>query len=175
MNFRTAWRTLRTAIETASPDVVFLLGESRSSSVAIEIAARNRRTHRKGDILIEKSKPQLKATRFNPRLLSAFASKQSDARGVRWIVSYDAGNYLCNFTYWKVLTHFPALPSLFVHVPAKRADESRRYVPVVVRSVNALLRVIKTEVRYGKPNLSAQKQLTVPGQKAGRAKRKKGA
>ena len=175
VNFRTTWRTLRAAIEATSPDAVLLLGESRSSAVAIETTARNRRTYRKGDIPIEKSKPQLKTTLFNEALLAAFASKQSVSERKRWVVSHDAGNYLCNFSYWKVLTNFPALPSLFVHVPAMRTEESRRHVPMIARSVTALLRVIKMEVRSRKLKLSAQKQLTVPGQKAGRAKRKKGA
>lgn len=175
VNFRTAWPLLRRAIHKSSPDALLMLGETTGKRPAIETTAQNRRNHKKGEIPIEKSGSPTLFTRFHAATLFNATQKGQSRQKPGWAISHNAGNYLCNFCYWKVLAHLPDLPCIFVHVPALVAENTEHEIPHLARQLESLIGTMQKQLRNGINTLSAQKQLTVPGQKAGRAKRKKGA
>lgn len=175
VNFRTTWPALKKAITRHSPDVLLLLGEAGVITPAVESIAHNRRRYRDSEIRIEKTGRAAIQTPFNARKLAAAATGKSASQEQRWRVSENAGNYLCNFSYWKVFAHNPKLPCVFVHVPALDPEQDARSIAAIANQTIRFISAMKKELRSVKNKLSAQKQLTVPGQKAGRAKRKKGA
>ncbi len=175
VNFRTAWPILRKAIAATQLDAILMLGEKTGCDVAIETTAQNRRRYRKEHVQIEKSGTGKTSSVFDIRALTdAIRSKSASAKQALK-VSHNAGDYLCNFIYWKVLTHNSAIPSIFLHVPAMAIANSQKEITHIARQTKMLIDAMQKQVRHGFNALSAQKQLTVPGQKAGRAKRKKGA
>jgi pyroglutamyl-peptidase len=175
VNFRTTWSALKKAIAHHSPDALLLLGEAGVITPTIENTARNRRRYKNSEIRIEKNGRAAIQTSFNARKLAAAATGKSAPQKQYWRVSQNAGNYLCNFSYWKALAHKPELPCIFVHVSALDPGQDARSIAVIAKQTIRFISAIKMELHSVQNKLSAQKQLTVPGQKAGRAKRKKGA
>ena len=172
VNFHTAWPILEKVIQNISPDALLMLGEKGSKHTTLETTARNRRCHKTGEIEIEKTGGKKLRTIFDVGRL-ALALQKKTLKKPRCVVSHDAGSYLCNFVYWKALAHHPELPAIFLHVPALSAENSQRETPNIVQQVNVLIDAMKKQLHRMQNKVAAQKQLTVPRQKAGRAKRKK--
>lgn len=111
VNFRTAWPKLNSAIRRHRPSAVLLMGEKRTQRITVETTGRNRRIARRG------LKPIRQATPGKIR------SEISISRLAGVDVSHNAGAYLCNFVYYKALSHQKSTPTIFVHVPALDHDE----------------------------------------------------
>lgn len=173
VNFRTAWPTLSRAIRDISPDAILMLGEKRGNRVTIETTAHNRRRHKTGEIAIENTNRKKLRTTFAVAGLTDASQNKSAHAKEQWIVSHNAGNHLCNFSFWKILSRKPELPAIFLHVPALKPENSQTETARIAQQVNDLINAMKKQLRNMQSQLSAQKQLTVPRQKAGRAKRKK--
>ena len=116
-----------------------MFGERNSQGVAIETTARNRRRHQKGDTQIEKSGREKLYTIFDARTLANSIGNKSASAKDRWKVSNNAGDYLCNFIYWKVLAHQSGLPCVFVHVPALAAAKSEVETAHIARQATLLI------------------------------------
>jgi pyroglutamyl-peptidase len=41
------------------------------------------------------------------------------------VISHDAGRFVCNYLYYQVLRYWPALPTIFVHVPLFTDDTAK--------------------------------------------------
>ncbi len=123
VNFYHAWPTLRKHLVHHKPDAVLLLGEKTSTALTLETTARNQRISKRGLIPIAKNSAQritspLPVTKIGTALRRRFHS------GKKFLsVSDNAGTYLCNFIYYKMLSSRLRLPALFVHVPALNNDE----------------------------------------------------
>ncbi len=128
-------RELPRLIATHRPDAILMLGlAARRRHVSIELIARNRMSvwfPDAGGVVppraaIAAGAPAARRGRAEfSRLLAA-----ARATRVRTLPSRDAGNYLCNYVYWRALeaAGSPAgsRRAVFVHVPRLSPDARRR-------------------------------------------------
>jgi len=121
--WETAGARLRAAIEQHQPLMVVCVGRG-GEQIALERVARNTagaKLDNAGQMpaaeVIRADGPQEYQTRFDLEALQAGLS----AAGIPAVISTDAGNYLCNWTYYHCLDWLsaadPDIPALFVHVP----------------------------------------------------------
>jgi len=128
-------RELPRLIATHRPDAILMLGlAARRRHVSIEVLARNRMSvwfpdasgvvPPRAAIAAGTSAATRGRAEF-PRLLAA-----ARATRVKTLLSRDAGNYLCNYVYWRALeaAATPGGPrrAVFVHVPRVSANGRRR-------------------------------------------------
>lgn len=133
--FRTAYAAVDTdaarLLATHAPDAVLMFGlAARTPFLRIETRARNRRASllpdaagiNAADLLIRRGAPaSLRGRAAFRHVLQAVR-----AAGVPVRLSRDAGDYLCNYLYWRMLETAPkATPVLFVHVPRIRTAPRR--------------------------------------------------
>ena len=148
-----------------------MLGEKKANRPCIETKAHNIRSYKNGTMPIEKSARKRLHTRLDPVLLIDALKKGHS----NWTISHNAGSYLCNFSYWKVLSQMPDLPCIFLHVPALSPENTQQEVANMAAQIETFIGTAQAQLLQPQNKQSRQKQLTVPGQKAGSAKRKKGA
>ncbi|MFO1472862.1 MAG: hypothetical protein U1F27_17730 [Turneriella sp.] len=171
VNFRSTWPELRGAILRFTPDALLILGEKNARRPCLETRALNIRRYKNGTMPIEKSpRKQLHTSLDAARLINALKKGHSN-----WTISHNAGSYLCNFSYWKVLSQMPDLPCIFFHVPALSVENAQMEIKSIATQIETLTGAIQMQMLQLRKKQFRQKQLTVPGQKAGSAKRKKGA
>ncbi len=128
-------RELPRLIATHRPDAILMLGlAARRRHVSIELIARNRMSvwfpdaggvvPARAAIAAGASAARRGRAEFSRLLAAARATR------VRTLPSRDAGNYLCNYVYWRALeaAGSPAGPrrAVFVHVPRLSPDARRR-------------------------------------------------
>ena len=154
------------------PDAIIMFGlASRTRHLRIETQARNQSLQLLPDVT--GFKPPSRQIRIRgpsslggraafSRLLSAVRATGSMVR-----LSRDAGNYVCNYAYWRAIEKTALLdpPPLvvFVHVPRSRASRPRRQVACglerrrasdrvhLVRAGEAVLRAVLAGVRTRSP------------------------
>ena len=128
-------RDLPALIATHRPDAILMFGlAARRRHVSIEVLARNRTSTWFPDAagvvppraaIAAGAGASLRGRALFSRLLAA-------ARGtrVRTILSRDAGDYLCNYVYWRALETAAAKDGprrvVFVHIPRVAANARRR-------------------------------------------------
>lgn len=104
------------------PDTVLLLGvAARRRGLSVEVRAINRVTQypdasgrRAGGFCIAAAAPMITKGRA-PMQRLVIAGRGS---GIRVRTSINAGRYLCNYAYWRMLSALPpSTPCVFVHVP----------------------------------------------------------
>jgi pyroglutamyl-peptidase len=139
--FRTSYaavdRELSALIARHQPDIVLLFGlATRSIALRIEARAANRRATQCPDVdgyvpadpAIDVQGPEFLSSRAPHRLLVRAAR----SAGMATRLSHDAGNYLCNYCYWRALEtverggNAPIVQ--FVHVPNLRTGTRRARV-----------------------------------------------
>lgn len=135
VNFRSTWPELRRAITKYSPDALLMLGEKKAKRPCIETKARNARRHKNGTIPIEKNARKQLHTRLDAALLIDALKKGHP----KWTISHNAGSYLCNFSYWKVLSQMPDLPCIFLHVPALSPENTQQEVANMAAQIETFI------------------------------------
>lgn len=119
VHFDTAWPRLSATLAHFKPDLVILSGEGKAAPVTLETAARNQR---RAEALTEEIDPILP-----PHLRSSAAEKLATllekAGGIS--IEHDPGDYLCNYSYFRCLSQYPRIPTIFLHVkPLYEADSA---------------------------------------------------
>ena len=151
--YRAVDRALPKLIKQHRPDAMLMFGlATRSRAIRIEMQARNRISHHPdaggftpGPCAIETGAPRVLPVRADPEaLLSAAQSAALPAR-----LSRDAGDYLCNYTLWRVLrsgeqASGPAFAA-FVHVPAL---SQRVTIERLIETAEALLPAVISSLRH---------------------------
>ena len=134
VDFRSAWPRLNAEIRNHQPEAVILMGEKVGKRIAFETTARNHRVSKRGLIQIKKGAP----TRIKTAL--------SLPRMPKVVMSRDAGSYLCNFVYFKMLYHKPMLPCLFLHIPALDAKQwqvcQKSYCAILQKTIARVAKAI---------------------------------
>jgi pyroglutamyl-peptidase len=118
VNFETVWPILNSAIASVEPDFILLMGENRREGICIERFAHNHRTTISGSSVISVHAPQVMETQVDLNILHARLKTRKRKLRCPFGISENAGNYLCNFVYFKTLTERPNIPAVFLHVPA---------------------------------------------------------
>src|SRR5262249_38578591 len=163
-------RELPALLTKHRPDVVLLFGlATRTAHLRIETRAVNARAALLPDVdghmpgrAISAGGPGSLAGRAPHRKLLAAAR----ATGVPVVLSRDAGQYLCNFIYWRALEQAGRSRSMtlvqFVHVPqvrrgpARRPAKRRRLVlPDLIRAGEAILLALVGVARQRTESLGA--------------------
>lgn len=126
-------------------DITFLLllGYAKNiPGIRLEKCARNRVTAQRPDndgvILhgpIDSTGPDVLPTKVDLTTLGHTAAVHCPV-----ITSTNAGGYVCNYTYYHALRHWPSLPSLFIHLSASK--ESRHF-PEVVAAIESIALKLK--------------------------------
>ena len=117
---RTAYAAIGAELEPAlagKPDAVLMIGVAmRARRIRVELRARNRASRLFPDASGSTARrptlePAGPAERRNPAARQVLAC----LRGVGAVVSRDAGRYLCNASYYRVLAE--DCPAIFLHIP----------------------------------------------------------
>jgi len=128
-------RELPRLIATHRPDAILMLGlAARRRHVSIEVLARNRMSVWFPDAsgVVPPRAAIAAGTSAATRGRAEFSRLLAAARAtrVKTLLSRDAGNYLCNYVYWRALeaAAAPGGPrrAVFVHVPRVSANGRRR-------------------------------------------------
>lgn len=137
----------------ARPDVVLMFGlATRTRQVRIEARARNLRSvlfpdacgHRPDRAVIVSGEPPARKSNAPTRaLLSALRG-----RPIKATLSRDAGRYLCNYAYWRLLDPVAHCRPLvvFVHIP-KIARGSPAFFSLVTAAESLLVQLIAASRR----------------------------
>jgi pyroglutamyl-peptidase len=153
--FRTSYAAvdadLPNLFQTHRPDAVLMFGvATRTPFLRIETRARNRKALLWPDAA-GTSACESSIQMGGPASVRGRAPFQCVLRACRTArlpvrFSRDAGDYLCNYAYWRMLQRAPAgMPVLFVHVPKVRIGSRRRRKrpgitpPELARAAEAML------------------------------------
>lgn len=142
VNFHRAWPALCQQLHAHRPNAVLLLGEKSDDHFYFESMARNRRISPRGIIRIDKGHPNQLKTQFNAGKIFAASKTRYGFSKNFFKLSDDAGTYLCNFVYYKMLALKNDIPALFVHVPALEKEQLVRKLKKYTQG----LRIIRQEV-----------------------------
>lgn len=128
VDFRRTWPHLKRVLKEEKPDGLVMLGEKSGTGMWIETGADNHRRTARGHGVIRRAGPgrlenPLPVREWQLAAVRALGLKPSP---VAIELSSDAGDYLCNFTYFKVLSEVAPLPALFIHVGAHEPAEFLR-------------------------------------------------
>lgn len=139
------------------PKLVFMLGvAARSNCIRIEMVARNRSSLTARDVsgravrqrILERGAPALRRGRHG----GAALMRELRMAGLRARLSFDAGRYVCNASYWWMLGALPgATRVVFVHIPLPGKAGSRRTQPRPQPAAmeKAVLALVQAEWRRG--------------------------
>lgn len=105
VSFNKVEEILNKKLESSTYNVILMLGEHKSSSIRVDIAAQNYYKDTFDEGSIDLSGPYL--------LFSPFAENLLEIHGLNF--SSNAGKYVCNYVYYKALKKKTL--ALFVHVP----------------------------------------------------------
>lgn len=126
VDFQRAWPALRRQLRAHRPDAVLLLGEKADAHFHLECVARNCRVSQRGTTRIERASPAVIGSRLNAAKILAAAKTRNGFSKNFFKLSNDAGTYLCNFIYYKMLSQKNDIPAFFVHVPAVEKEQLAR-------------------------------------------------
>lgn len=162
---------LKGRIRSIQPDFILLLGEKRHGWLTLEMCARNVRTGKNKTRQIHPNGKAIYFTKINTRrLLMKLRAPDKSPKGF-WQTSQNAGNYLCNFSYYQTLSQFKEVPALFVHVRAleeKSAGETTR------RFSQSIYRLLKTITTLGKTAYIHTKAIDATGANGRQRENKRG-
>lgn len=123
VDFNQAFLELKKTIEKENPDFVIMLGQaSGRDRISLEKVALNWNESKhpdEGGNYVQPSKinpanePLALMTKFPINELQDYLDKKEYPVKM----SFSAGTYVCNNLYYKVMTEFPNLKSIFIHVP----------------------------------------------------------
>jgi pyroglutamyl-peptidase len=135
-------RDLPKLLERHRPDIVLMFGLAAATPyLRVEQRARNARSIRSPDVSGAKPKNPIIAPGVSPRCgRAAFArlAKAARSSGLAARLSLDAGDYLCNYSYWRALeaASRPGTLVQFIHVPAIMRG------PALLRAGEAILHTL---------------------------------
>jgi pyroglutamyl-peptidase len=134
VDHRLAHEALRRALDESAPRVVLCTGLAKGNVFRVE------RSARRPDMLGTAADPELAHGRW-PWLEMHAALERS---GARTIDSHDAGRYVCESTYWSLLTYSghasPPEFAAFLHVPHESPDHPIEHIASALDSVMAARR-----------------------------------
>jgi pyroglutamyl-peptidase len=123
VDFNQAFLELKKTIEKEKPDYVIMLGQaSGRDRICLEKVALNwnesKHPDESGNFVTPSkinpaNEPLALMTKFPINELQDFL----DQKNYPVKMSFSAGTYVCNNLYYKALTEFPNLKSIFIHVP----------------------------------------------------------
>lgn len=122
VEFETAFLNLKNKIQELSPDYLIMFGQAAGrKNICLEKIALNWRQSAQPDEagytpttgLIDKDQSLAVMTEFP--IDSSYSQLKDKQYPIE--ISFSAGTYVCNDLYFKVLTEFPNLKSVFIHVP----------------------------------------------------------
>ena len=140
VDFDAAWPELKSHLDNLEADLVFLMGEKKGGYLTIESHARNRQ---RLDTTIKKINDSTRQTLQTPLPVKQLRASLPVNMQRRFKLSHNAGDYLCNFIYFKMLEQRPDLVSLFLHVPVRSPEQLRQRIDADVKAVVALLSSLK--------------------------------
>ena len=120
VDFATAWKRLGPEIRQTKPDLLLLMGEKKGGYLTLERFAHNKRRDGNSQAEILSGKPKRLNTRA--KLDQIFEMLRQLGQN-RFRPGKYAGDYLCNYIYFMALMSEPELPALFLHVPARTANQ----------------------------------------------------
>lgn len=142
VDFRLAWPKLRQHLRKAQPDAVILTGEKNGGHITLESVARNLRRSRRGPVAIsERHPPEISSAMPAGKIAAHLAKRPRFAKNF-FSLSKNAGDFLCNFVYFKMLSSQKNIPALFVHICALEKKEFTQQR----QKYSAALRFIAKEV-----------------------------
>jgi pyrrolidone-carboxylate peptidase len=156
VDFRHTWPQLRHSLKLFQPDAVLLTGEKNQGSLTLEAVARNIRTSKRGLIPIVKNALLKIPSPVPVRAIGAKLARHRAANKNFFHVSSNAGNYLCNFTYYKMLSARKKIPTLFVHVPALTRAEFMRTKKKYLQGVAEIILELAKAIDGAGANCSAR-------------------
>ncbi len=122
VEFQSAFHHLQSKIEVVRPDIVIMLGQAAGrKNICLEKIALNWRQSNQPDesgyipetAMINSASELALMTSYPVDSVYAELKKQ----GYPVEISFSAGTYVCNDLYFKTLTEFPNIKSVFIHVP----------------------------------------------------------
>lgn len=149
--FETAYASVERDIPRLAalkPRMVLMLGVApRARRLRVELRAINRRAIGAKDAraalpktpVITPGAPAFCAGRHKGDVLV----QRLRSAGVATRISRDAGRYLCNFAYWRMLEVLPAAKVVFVHIPLPRTGKRGDTRPSLMRMLIALRAVLR--------------------------------
>ena len=156
MNFRKAWPLLRHHLEKNKPNGILLLGEKSGGHLTLESIAQNKRKSRRGLIPIGEGYPEKIATPLPlKRIITTLAKRRNFQNGF-FSLGSDAGDYLCNFIYYKMLSTKKRIPALFVHVPALTPLEFAREKKKYFRGLELIVFELAKAIDGAGPNYTSR-------------------
>lgn len=122
VEFESAFKCLKNKIQETSPDIVIMLGQAAGrKNICLEKIALNWRQSSQPDevgyvpetTFIESDRELATMTNFPVDIVA----QQLKQQGHPIEISFSAGTYVCNDLYFKTLTEFSNIKSIFIHVP----------------------------------------------------------
>lgn len=163
VSYATAWPLLKSEITKTKPDLILLMGENRRSGICIERFAHNRQMTPAGLASINAHSPHVIATRINLNTVRSQLKQRANYHGCAYHLSENAGNYLCNFIYFKTLSARPDIPSLFLHVPALAQKKFEQQATQYVSALRVILKVLGSQQLVESTNPSDTKAIDGAG------------
>ncbi len=124
--YRQGLSLFRDALNTFQPDVVLCFGvAARRHKINLETIAKNERSTTSLDAVGYKPLSSIISNtgraRYKATLPLAALKNELSAQGLPTRLSRDAGNYLCNFTFYHLMKHIaenaPHIEGGFIHIP----------------------------------------------------------
>ncbi len=118
VEFGTAFSVLQKQVTEAKPDCVIMLGQARNrQKICVEKIALNWVYSQYADEAGLKPaagpiQPNQELALMTQVPLENLFASDSDFQ-----ISFSAGTFICNELYYRMLSHFPAVRALFIHVP----------------------------------------------------------
>jgi pyroglutamyl-peptidase len=151
VEFESAFKDLKNKIQETSPDIVIMLGQAAGrKNICLEKIALNWRESSQPDevgyipktTFIESGRELATMTNFPVDVVA----QQLKQQGHPIEISFSAGTYVCNDLYFKTLTEFPNIKSVFIHVPLlpeQQKENDDRPAMKFDRMINVLEDLIK--------------------------------
>lgn len=120
-------------------DLLIMLGVSgKSKRIELELFAKNR-IGKLADVSGAIREGKIAAE--GPAVLGStlFKNEWGLRGGAGWGPSLDAGDYLCNYTYYRALLHLPSVRVGFIHVPPFEAVDQARQLRALKRLLSRLI------------------------------------
>jgi pyroglutamyl-peptidase len=141
VEFNKAFEDMRKSIQTYKPDRILMLGlASGREQIHFEKIALNWNETEHPDeagftaemASINKLDENLALmTRFPINELYQFHKKLNHPVKI----SFSAGTYVCNNLYYKVLSHFPEIKSLFIHIPSEQTLDLQTQLQIIKKTI----------------------------------------
>lgn len=123
--------TMFEAVNDFNPDLVIMTGQARRDAVCLERLAINWAIFKGADndgviATGERIQPDAPDAIFTIFPVVIIASSLARQTGQPIKVSNTAGTFVCNRLYFDVLHNYPAIPSLFIHLPLTPSQAAAR-------------------------------------------------